>query len=91
MRRSRNVMLRLSEEEHELLHAAVPPDHDKAAFVRRLVMSGLAAPRPNDHLRRVAAFIVACLSQEFTFEEALSLLDEHVPAGAEGVHHGGGR
>ena len=89
MRRSKNVMLRLSAEEHELLSAAVPPGDDKAAFARTLLLSGLAGPEPHDQLRRAAAFVVASLSPEITFEEALALFDENVPAEPVEVHHGG--
>ena len=89
MKRSKNVMLRLSDDEHELLMTAVPPGDDKAAFVRTALLSALNGPRTHDELRRAAAFVVACLSPEITFEEALCLFDEHVPAETEEVHHGG--
>lgn len=89
MKRSNNVMLRLSDEEHKVLAAAVPPGDDKAAFVRKALMSALDGPDPQVQLRRASAFVVACLSPEITFEEALSLFDEHVPAGTEEVRHGG--
>ena len=90
MKRNRHVMLRLSEEEHRLLLAAKPAGQNLAAFARAALVEGAQVDRSADSLRRVASFIVASLSPEITFEEALVLFDEHVSNHREESTHGGG-
>lgn len=90
MNRRNHVMLRLSDEEHEAFLGKLPPGEDKAVFARKLVLSAVADGGLRETLRRSAAFVVACLSPEITFEEAVCLFDEHVPAGTQKeVAHGG--
>lgn len=76
-KRTHNVMLRLTPHEHERLMKAVPPGEEVAAFARRTLLSALDGGQSGD-VRRAAAFVVAALSSDIGFEEALSLFDEHV-------------
>lgn len=75
-KRSRNVMLRLSDEEAAALTAALPPGEKPAVFVRRTLLAALANAQPPD-VRRAAAFVVAALSPDIDFAEALALFDDH--------------
>jgi hypothetical protein len=90
MKRNNHVMLRLSDEEHRLLLAAKPDGQNHAAFARAALVEDAKVDRSAAALRRVASFIVASLSPEITFEEALVLFDEHVPNDREEAIHGGG-
>lgn len=77
-KRTRHVMLRLSEAEHRALADAKPAGEELAVFARKALLAAVAGPRPAEVARRAAAFTVAALSPEITFEEALALFDEHV-------------
>ncbi len=82
-KRSRNVMLRLSDEEYEAVSAARPTGEEVAVFARRTLLAALADAQPPD-LRRAAAFVVAALSPDIDFNEALALFDDHTTQ-AEGI------
>jgi hypothetical protein len=71
-------MLRLSDEEYEMLLAIKPPAEDFASFARAALVASARRDEAPETLRRAASFIVASLSPDFTFEEALDLFDEHV-------------
>jgi hypothetical protein len=75
-KRTHNVMLRLTAEEHAALVAAAPAGDELAAFARRTLLQAINTPAPD--LRRTASFIVAALSPEIGYEEALALFDENV-------------
>jgi len=75
-KRARNVMLRLTDDEFERLTAARPDGEDLAVFARRTLLAAVAGARPPD-VRRAAAFVVAALSADIDFAEALALFDDH--------------
>ena len=72
-----HVMLRLTEQELGLLNSAKPAGEELAVFARRTLLGTVQAAAGGGDLRRSAAFIVAALSPDIGFEEALSLYDEH--------------
>lgn len=88
-KRVHNIMLRLTEAERARLDAARPPGEELAAFARRTLLGAVDSAPPSD-LRRAAAFVVAALSPEITFDQALGLFDENVPTTSEEVPHGRG-
>ncbi|MBI1213768.1 MAG: hypothetical protein GC190_20095 [Alphaproteobacteria bacterium] len=75
-------MLRFTAAEHEMILAAKPDDEELASFARRALMESLSGERSTP-IRRVAAFIVAALSDSIEFEEALSLFDDHMTSASE--------
>jgi hypothetical protein len=79
VKRNNNVMLRLNDEELGVLTHAKPQDDELASFARRALVASLMGRDPDQLMRRAASYVVACLSAEITFEEALSLFDELVP------------
>jgi len=83
VKRLHQIMLRLNDEEFGVLSHAKPKDDELASFARRALLTSLADRDPDQLLRRAAAYVVACLSAEITFEEALCLFDEHVPVKEE--------
>jgi hypothetical protein len=83
-------MLRLDDLEFELLAGARPEGEELASFARRALLDSLEARDPHHALRRAASFVVACISPEITFEEALDLFDEHAARAGEGVANGRG-
>lgn len=91
MKRTRTVMLRFTDDEYESLVASKPQDEELASFARNALLEAIAGRRPDDALRRAASFVVASLSPDITFEEALALFDEHVTPDREEVADGGRR
>lgn len=83
LKRSRNVMVRLTEEEFSGLSAALPDGEEIAVFARQTLLTALSSQRPSE-MRGVAAFIVAALSPDIGYEEALGLFDDQIicPKGA---------
>lgn len=88
MRRSHLVMLRLSDDESESVVRSKPDGEVLARFARRTLVASVKGHDPNEGLRRAASFVVASLSPDITFEEALDLFDEHAGSGREEVLHG---
>ena len=88
-KRTRHVMLRLTDAEYARLDAAKPSGEELAAFARRTLLGALGE-KPVGDIRGAAAFVVAALSAEITFEQALDLFDDHVPAPTEEVSDGRG-
>ena len=88
-KRVHNVMLRLTEAERDRLDAARPAGEELAAFARRTLLHAVGNATSFD-LRRTAAFVVAALSPEITFDQALGLFDENVPTPSEEMAHGRG-
>lgn len=88
MRRSRSVMLRLNEDEYDALARAKPDGEDLASFARATLVEAVSGREPGGPMRRIASFIVACLSPEITFEEALVLFDQHMTPDGAGVADG---
>ncbi len=84
-KRRHNVMLRLTAAEHAALVKAAPPGDELAAFARRTLLSALEKGGASDW-RTVAAFIVAALSPDIVFEEALALFDEHMTRATSIAH-----
>ena len=76
-KRTRHVMLRLTRDEYARLTAAAPPGEELAAFARRTLLTTIDAHSTAD-VRRAAAFVVAALSPDLRYEEALALFDEHL-------------
>jgi hypothetical protein len=77
VKRTINVMVRLTPAELAALHAIVPPGEELAVFARRTLLSASRRDAPPS-LRSVAAFIVAALSPEIRLAEATALFDEWV-------------
>lgn len=77
-KRTQHVMLRLTPAEHEKLVSRAPAGEELAAFARRTLLAALEVSGTSE-AKRAAAFVVAALSSEIGFEEALRLFDEHVP------------
>lgn len=78
VKRSHHVMLRMTAAEHAALQAAKPPGEELAVFARKAVLSAASGRDSADRVRRAAAFVVAALSPEIGFDEALALFDDHV-------------
>ncbi len=78
-KRTISSMIRMTSPEYEAVMAAKPADMPLAVYLRERVT------RAAD-LRLAAAFIVAALSQDLTFEAALKLFDE-TTEGATNVSH----
>jgi hypothetical protein len=81
-------MLRFADEEYESLVHAKPHDAELAAFARQTLLAAVSGKTPDEAMRRAASFVVACLSTDITFEEALVLFDEHVAPEREEVTNG---
>lgn len=88
MKRTRTVMLRFSDDEHSSLVRAKPDGEELASFARSVLVAATTGAAPDDALRRAASFVVACLSPDISFEEALVLFDEHVTPAREEVANG---
>ena len=88
MRRQHSVMLRLSDDEFESVMRSKPPGEELACFARRAVVASAKSNNPNEELRRAASFIVASLSPDITFDEALVLFDDYASSTREEVLHG---
>lgn len=88
MKRRRTVMLRFTDHEYDLLVASKPPDEELASFARVALLEATRGRGPDEALRRAASFVVACLSPDITFEEALSLFDQHLTPQREEVADG---
>lgn len=69
-KRTKNVMLRFTSRELEALKSEMPEGAELATFLRERLLTAT-------NLRRSAAFVVAALSKEIDFEEALDLFDKH--------------
>lgn len=69
-KRTKNVMLRFTVRELDALTSEMPDGAELATFLRERLLAAA-------NLRRAAAFIVAALSKEIDFEEALYLFDKH--------------
>ncbi len=88
MKRKHSVMLRLSDDEFESVLQAKPGGEELASFARLALVASVRSHNPNEELRRAASFIVASLSPDITFEEALVLFDEYASSTREEVLHG---
>ena len=88
MKRTHTVMLRFSDDEYDILVRAKPDDEELASFARKTLVAATSGRDPNDSMRRAASFVVACLSPDISFEEALALFDEHVAPHQEEVLDG---
>lgn len=76
--RRKTVMLRFTEAEFEIVSAsAKAADQEVAVFLRERALEAIRGPKA-DPLRPVAAFIVAALSSEIEFSDALNLFDSYV-------------
>jgi hypothetical protein len=81
-------MLRFTDDEYESLVASKPRDEELASFARNALLDAIAGRGPDETLRRAASFVVASLSPDITFEEALALFDQHVTPEREEVSDG---
>ena len=81
-KRKCNIMLRFTEEELAKIEATKPPEIGLATHLRQRLLVGVSFDKPTVDIRKLAAFIVAALSTELGFEEALALFDEHFEKGA---------
>lgn len=88
MKRKRTVMLRFTDDEYEALVASKPRDEELATFARNALIEATAGRGPDEVMRRAASFVVACLSPDISFEEALVLFDEHMTPEREEVSDG---
>ncbi len=90
MKRTRQIMVRLNDEEFARFLARKPVGEEPAAYARRVILDAGAPDESGTELRSAASFIVACLSPDLTFEDALTLFDEHVTPCPEEVADGRG-
>jgi hypothetical protein len=81
-KRKCNIMLRLTEEELAKIEATKPSEIGLATHIRQRLLVGVSFDKPSVDVRQLAAFIVAALSTELGFEEALAIFDEHFGKGA---------
>jgi hypothetical protein len=81
-------MLRFTDLEYESLVASKPQSEELASFARIALLDAIAGRSPDEALRRAASFVVASLSPDITFEEALDLFDQHVTHEREEVADG---
>jgi hypothetical protein len=81
-------MLRLSDDEFESVARAKPDGEELARFARRTLIAAVKAHDPSEGLRRAASFVVASLSPDITFDEALALFDDYASAPREEVLDG---
>lgn len=88
MRRSCNVMVRLTDFEHKKLLDAKPETEELATFARRVLLRAIEQPEMKGELKRLAAFVVAALSPDIDFREALTLYDDHAVLSKESGHDG---
>lgn len=87
-KRLHHVMLRLTDDEFAKLSNAKTAGDDLAVFARRTLLAALDASGSNPDLKKAAAFIVAALSKEFSFDEALVLFDDHVHENVQPTNKG---
>ena len=86
--RPKNIMVRLSEDELRVLDESKPVREKRAVYARSVLLAGLEKPTDRTavtrgDLRRAAAFVVACLSPDISWERALELFDEFASSETE--------
>lgn len=80
--RDRNVMLRFTDDELDMIMAAGGPDTATAIFLRNLILGALAeGPLPG--LRESVAFVMSSLLPDASFQEVLELFDHFMQSGSK--------
>lgn len=80
--RDRNVMLRFTDDEFDMIMAADGSDTATAVFLRNLVLDALAeGPLPG--LRESVAFVMSSLLPDASFQEVLELFDHFMQSGSK--------
>ncbi len=80
-KRNCNIMLRLTEDELAKIEAAKPPEVGLATHIRQRLLIGVSFDKPTVDIRQLAAFVVAALSPDYGFEDALALFDQQFEKG----------